>query len=382
MLKFTDGLRVRFPTLWTLLHNAKQLVRKPIVVQQIHNLKKSAGAPAVAYLTERFPGRPPSRRDYIHGGAVKMTYLAEAFQHAYPSANILYTVSSVVNPLTPKIIREAKKKKIKVIVNQNGVAYPAWHGEGWEGTNGRLKANLDQAEFIIYQSHFCRLAAEHFLSPPNVPQEILFNPVDTTLFKPIPLSSKPREATFILGGNQYERYRFEFAVQVFGLIIKSLQDAKLLVTGQLWQPGRRALEEAKHYISKMGLQDQVVFTGTYIQEAGPKILARGHILLHTKFNDPCPTIVVEALASGLPVVYLANGGTPELVGNGGIGVPAKASWEQIELPNPQLLSDAVLNIMEAYSQYSEAARQRAIELFSLEKYFEAHRRIFETLISS
>ncbi|HWH06801.1 MAG TPA: hypothetical protein VNT23_10265, partial [Gaiellaceae bacterium] len=32
-------------------------------------------------------------------------------------------------------------------------------------------------------------------------------------------------------------------------------------------------------------------------------------LLHTKVNDPCPNVVLEALASGLPVVHPASGGT-------------------------------------------------------------------------
>lgn len=382
MSKFTDHLRARFPSLWSLLHNAKYYIRKPILIQQIHNLRMSKGIPAVAYLTERFPARPPSRRKYTHGGAVKMTYLAETFPHAYPSANILYAVSSVVNPLALEIIKEAKKKGIKVNVNQNGVAYPAWHGEGWEESNKKLKLVLDQADFIIYQSHFCCLGAEHFLSPPNVPHEILHNPVDTNLFKPIPLSDKPLETTLILGGNQYERYRFELAVQAFGLAAKTLRNAKLLVTGQLWDSSRNTQVEARRYISNLGLREKVVLTGTYTQEDLPKIFAESHILLHTKSNDPCPTIVIEALAAGIPVVYLANGGTPELVGNGGIGVPAKASWEQIELPDPHLLSEAVLKITEAYSHYSQAARQRAVDLFSLEKFIEAHRRIFETLVSS
>jgi len=382
MSKFTEALRARFPSLWTLVHNAKYYVRKPFIIQQIHNLRLSTGSPAVAYLTEKFPARPPNRREYTHGGTVKMTYLAETFPHAYPSANILYSVSSAVNPLGPQIIYEAKKRGIKINVNQNGVAYPAWHGEGWEETNKKLKINLDQADFIIYQSNFCKFGAEHFLSPPNVPQEILYNPVDTRLFKPVPLSDKPRETTLILGGNQYERYRFELAVQAFGLAAKSMRDAKLLVTGQLWDSSRNTLEEASRYISNLGLRGKVVLTGTYAQEDLPKIFAGCHILLHTKSNDPCPTIVIEALAAGIPVVYLANGGTPELVGNGGIGVPANASWERIDLPDPHLMSEAVLKIMEGYPRYSQAARQRAVELFSLEKFIEAHRRIFETLVSS
>ena len=32
-------------------------------------------------------------------------------------------------------------------------------------------------------------------------------------------------------------------------------------------------------------------------------------------NDPCPNVVLEAMACGLPVVHAASGGTVELVGD-------------------------------------------------------------------
>ena len=35
-------------------------------------------------------------------------------------------------------------------------------------------------------------------------------------------------------------------------------------------------------------------------------------------NDPCSNALLEALASGLPVVFRASGGHPELVGDAGI----------------------------------------------------------------
>jgi len=47
-------------------------------------------------------------------------------------------------------------------------------------------------------------------------------------------------------------------------------------------------------------------------------LRRNDIYLAPSQNDPCSNALLEALASGLPAVYRASGGHPELVGDAGI----------------------------------------------------------------
>ncbi len=358
----------------------KHLTRKGAITPLINRFRVDHTDLTVCYVTERFPQRPSSRNEYAHGGAIKMTYLAEKYPHMFPSASLLYTVSSVSHPYQFEIVSTAKKRGMKIIVNQNGVAYPAWHGRGWEKTNQKLKAILDQADYIIYQSHFCQISAEHFLRPPDVPSEIMFNPVDTELFKPVDINSKPNETVLILGGNQYESYRFELALSVLRLLTKNMPHTKLIITGNLWNSDNSTHQWAAKYISDMGLTNNVELTGPYSQSEAPSIFARGHILLHTKINDPCPTIVLEALSSGVPVVYLHSGGTPELVGDAGIGVSVKLSWEKTELPAPEFLSEAVNNVRKDYQRYSQAARKRAITGFGLDKFIQAHRRVFETVL--
>ena len=80
--------------------------------------------------------------------------------------------------------------------------------------------------------------------------------------------------------------------------------------------------ELKNFQQGIGVAERVEFLGPYSQLEAPHILRRGHVLLHTKYNDPCPTAVIEAMACGVPVVYSSSGGVPELVGQeAGIGVP-------------------------------------------------------------
>ena len=53
-------------------------------------------------------------------------------------------------------------------------------------------------------------------------------------------------------------------------------------------------------------------------EALADILRRHDIYITASRNDPCSNAVIEALACGLPVLYLNDGGHPELVGQGGL----------------------------------------------------------------
>lgn len=338
--------------------------------------------PAVFYLMDNFPNRPPTRDGFAHGGKVKTVYLAERFPHTFPFANILYTVSSVGNPFAPQIVLAAKKRKLKIVVNQNGVAYPAWHGPGWEDTNQWLKATIDHADFIIYQSRFCQASAERFLSPPNVPFDVVYNPVDTELFIPSQKSGKPKSLTLILGGNHNQRYRVELAIQTLKAVTKFDANAKLIITGRLWKPEDDAMEWTKNLLRVLDLRENVVFTGHYSQQQAPGILNQAHLLLHTQYNDASPTIVLEAMATGLPIVYIDSGGVPELVADAGIGVPVEQSWERINLPDPHDMGQAVLQIMSRYQEFSDVARERAVRLFALEIFISKHRQIFEQLLGN
>ncbi len=52
------------------------------------------------------------------------------------------------------------------------------------------------------------------------------------------------------------------------------------------------------------------------QEVIAKYMRSSDVLLFPSINDYCPNTVLEAMSSGLPVLYHDSGGTPELVRNG------------------------------------------------------------------
>lgn len=325
----------------------------------------------------------PGPDDVVHGGMVKFQRLALELPPTGPNFNVLYLGSNTLPPDASMLIRLAHARGAKVAWNQNGVAYPGWHGPGWERVNARMKAGIHRADYVFFQSEFCRISSDRYLGPREGAFEVLHNSVDTTVFTP---AANPGgdEIVLLLGGNQYQAYRLERAIQTLAAVVANGRNARLVVTGRLsWLPDEaEAARVALSLARSLRVEDRLELVGTYSQRDAPAVLRRGTILLHTKYNDPCPSLVVEAMACGLPVVYSASGGVPELVGEeGGVGVSAPLDWEQDHPPDPAELAAAVDVVAARLDDYREAARRRAVERFDLALWRDRHREVFESLVS-
>jgi glycosyltransferase involved in cell wall biosynthesis len=325
----------------------------------------------------------PSTDELAHGGMVKYQILQKVFPNSPRRFNIQYLVSSAPPGDWAQLLWLTKKKETKLVWNQNGVWYQGCYGPGWEKVNKPMQRMLHVADHVFYQSHFCKLSAELFLGKRQGSWEILYNPVDTDVFTPADSDPDPHHLVLLLGGNQYPYYRFEYAARTLAVLTRSRSDVKLLVTGRLGSaPDKEAVLAGQSLATDLRIADRVEFLGPYLYKDAPNIFRKVHILLHTKYNDPSPAVVQEAMACGIPVVYSKSGGVPELVGDGaGIGIPAELSWDDELPPDPQAMAEAVLRVNERRAQYAEAARQRAVELFDLRPWLRRHHEVFEELLS-
>ena len=87
------------------------------------------------------------------------------------------------------------------------------------------------------------------------------------------------------------------------------------------------------------------------------------------------------MACGLPVIYSASGGVPELVGkHAGVGIAAPKDWEVTHPPSGEAIAQAIDAIMQSYSIFSSSARSCAVGYFDLSPWLERHRQVFTSLI--
>jgi glycosyltransferase involved in cell wall biosynthesis len=316
--------------------------------------------------------RVPGAGDAVSGGSGKIQRLAARFPNRPTDFSLVYLGSNWVPRDLRPLLWLVSRRRIPLVVNQDGVGYPAWAGDETEAVNRPLRALLAAADHVLYQSEFCKRSADEWVGPSAGSWEILHNAVDVGHFTP---AERVPEGgpILLLGGDQYQSYRLELGLETLAALSPSSPQAQLLVTGSLAVPIEPLLE-------RLGLRGRVHVLGRYTQADAPGIFRRAHVLLHTKVNDPCPSVVIEAMASGLPVVYARSGGVPELVGEeAGIGVPHRDGYERDEPPSAEALADAVTSVLADLSVYAVAARQRAVERFSLEPWLGRHAELFERL---
>lgn len=332
------------------------------------------GALAVSYGVESMP----DESDVVFGGAVKFELLNRVLPNAPRDFNVLYLGSSSAPIDAAMLVRLTRRRGAAFVWNQNGVAYRGWYGDGWEHVNRPNARLLHEADHVVFQSAFCKLGADRYYGERSGSWEILHNPVDTTVFVPA-TPERARPLTLLLGGNQYQRYRVECALEALRVVRRMRKDTRLLIAGNLsFAPEGR--EVTVDMIRRLELADAVELVGPHTRRDTPALMRRADVLLHTKYNDPCPTVVLEAMACGLPVAYSASGGTSELVGrDAGIGVDAPLDWDEDHPPDPADLASAVLALAEDLDVRRSAARERALR-FDAAAWIERHREIFEMLV--
>jgi glycosyltransferase involved in cell wall biosynthesis len=194
--------------------------------------------------------------------------------------------------------------------------------------------------------HTARTAERHFSIEPTV----IYNGVDPSTFHPDHPNSinypwlRNVENLVIFVGKLISRKRPEDVIKV----AKSIDNAHFVLIGD----GSKA-----DILSKESKEvNNLTLTGRLSKEKLPPIYANASVLLFPTLREGCPNVVLEALASGTPVVGYNATSMPELVIDGETGF-------LVEPGNINKLIEKVEILLNGDEQqrYSENARQHAVE---------------------
>ncbi|HEY3320230.1 MAG TPA: glycosyltransferase family 4 protein [Planctomycetota bacterium] len=151
---------------------------------------------------------------------------------------------------------------------------------------------------------------------------------------------------------------------------------RLLIAGQWADADLR--QEAEEYIKREELEDSLSFCGVVNGEAKASFLARGHVFcLPTRYPyEGQPLVLLEAMASGLPIVATQHAAIPSTVTDGVVGrlVPKDCQPQQLANVLDELLSNPT-----QLQRYSAAARERYLEHYTLSA---CHERLFRAIMGA
>lgn len=362
---------------WQIREGIRSLVsypeRRKILKQHglIHRKGKS-DLPSVGFGGVLDDGRP------VHGGAVKLLPLRDAFGGDEQGFNILYAVSSSQPQCAEHLFGRCRDQGIRIVWNQNGVGYPAWADPESERFNAPMRRLRSMADHVVYQSRFCQISAERYLGPSEVPSEILYNPVDLGRFTPAAEAGDEGALRILAAGTHGTRDRVISVLEMLSRLRRQGIEAALTVAGKFqWRNGEGDFSSE---VNGLGIGASVKRVTRFSQEDAAALYQAHDLLVHPKYMDPCPTVVIEAMACGLPIIGSASGGMPELVPDTcGALVPAPLDWDERHTPTGSELADAVTAILPNLLSMGMAARKHAEARFSVKQWVEDHRRIFQNL---
>lgn len=162
---------------------------------------------------------------------------------------------------------------------------------------------LRRAGSLVVPSGFLEAVfARHGLAAQVVP-----NIIDTQRFRPAPAPA-PGGPRLLVARNLEPIYDNATAIRAFAQVRQVHPGAQLTLAGT--GPEAAALQAL---VAELGLGDSVRFTGRIDRDAMADELRRSHVALNPSLVDNMPNSVLEALASGVPVVSTNVGGVPHVV---------------------------------------------------------------------
>jgi sugar transferase (PEP-CTERM/EpsH1 system associated) len=219
---------------------------------------------------------------------------------------------------------------------------------------------------------------QSWLSPKKF--RVIYNGVDTDLFSPRPelaaaLRSEigiPMDRTVIGSvGRLVPIKDYKTLLQAAEILVRQGKDVHVVIVGS----GPELPKLQAYAAASPELADRFLFLAASSRVAD--LLNSLDVFVLPSISEGMSNTILEAMATGLPVVVSRAGGNPELVEEGSGGLFDPRDVEALAGHLSRLVDNKNLR-----REYGRAARQRAVDKFSLSGMVQQYRNIYVDLASS
>lgn len=124
-------------------------------------------------------------------------------------------------------------------------------------------------------------------------------------------------------------------VNAVALIVRGKNDVKLLIAGE-----GPLLEDIRRTINTSGLEDRVRLLGWIPHDELPELLRSLKLLVLPSYTEGLPNTMLEAMASGTPVIATSVGGIPDYITHGRTGFI-------LEDAHPNTVAEGIVDALES-----------------------------------
>jgi L-malate glycosyltransferase len=161
-------------------------------------------------------------------------------------------------------------------------------------------------------------------------------------------------------------------IQAFEQVVKKIPQAVLLIVGkpQFNDSDEKYFQLLQLTTEKLGLTSQIRFLGA--RPDVPAVMQALDVLVVNSLAEPCGLVVLEGMASELPVIATAVGGNPEMLHH------ALSGW-LVPVADHQVLAKEIINLLQSPSvcrQLGRNARLRVSNHFTIPAYINEVQKLY------
>ncbi|WP_232547023.1 GT4 family glycosyltransferase PelF [Propioniciclava soli] len=326
------------------------------------------------------PGTPALTASDAAAAAVHADRALALMDADWPEVDVIHATSN--GPAALMALARHWRTGTPLLLTEHGVflreRYLALHAAGWPwNVRYVLLAFLrsvctlayTDAEIIAPVNFFNGRWETRLGADPERIQPV-YNGVDPSLF-PM-LESEPADPVVSFVGRIDPLKDLATLIDAFALVMARVPDARLRLFGPVPAGNEAYHATLVEQVALLGLGEVVTFEGP-APSARPAIEA-GQVVALSSISEGLPFTVLEAMMQGRPTVSTDVGGVAECTGRDG------AAGLIVPPREPAAMADALVTLLtdaDARHAMGLAARERALEVFSLQVFADTYRAVYD-----
>jgi len=259
-------------------------------------------------------------------------------------------------------------KKLPYIISLRGSDVPGRHARlklDYKILGPAFRGIWKKAAALVACSEGLKVRALRFL--PSVSIEVIPNGVDLDSFCPAETARKSDALRLLTVGRLSVTKRVQMLIDAVEILHRDGRKLHLTIVG-----GGQAEQELREIVSTRDLDEVIEMAGRVRAENMPQLYRDNDVFVSASMQEGMSNAMLEAMASGLPIVTTRCEGVEELIADNGMVV---------EQANAQSIAEAVETLagdQERYSRMRTAARKQAEKFTwrnSANQYIEIYKKV-------